>query len=245
MFRYPLEDGHGARRFYERGYSEGAVTELPDARRLAQMVDSKFVGSPYDFSEKIGIVKLFKGRGCVLDYGSSWGYHTYQLRAAGFDALGFEISTHRRKFGRDKLGVNMVGAAEDLDRLPPGSFDIIVANHVLEHLPALAPVLNSFRRLIREDGLLVVFVPNCAGRNAREQGASWGPMIGEKHPLALDRRFFDTNLPKYRFEVRVTSDPYDLDAIGRLFDEVVDPRDTDGDELMVLGRAVGPGSPGR
>jgi hypothetical protein len=83
-----------------------------------------------------------------------------------------------------------------------GQFAAIVASHVLEHLPDLSDVFERFSALLGYGGSLLLFVPNCGGRNARELGVNWGPMCCEKHPLALDSAFFERVLPQHGFSVR-------------------------------------------
>ena len=58
------------------------------------------------------------------------------------------------------------GALEDL-HLPRASFDAIVLNHVLEHVRDPRSTLEEVGRLLREDGLVRIEVPNLAGLSAR------------------------------------------------------------------------------
>jgi SAM-dependent methyltransferase len=114
-----------------------------------------------------------------------------------------------------------------------GSFDVIFASHVLEHLPSPTGIFERFAMLLRRGGSLFTFVPNCGGCSARELGVKWGPMCCEKHPLALDGAFFHHALPKYGFSVRTMSDPYNLDDLMRPNAPVDEGAELSGDELMV------------
>jgi cyclopropane fatty-acyl-phospholipid synthase-like methyltransferase len=44
----------------------------------------------------------------IFDFGCSWGYGSYQLIKAGFDVISYEISSSRRQFAREKLGLNTI-----------------------------------------------------------------------------------------------------------------------------------------
>src|SRR5216683_5822231 len=44
----------------------------------------------------------------IIDYGSSWGYLTYQLAKAGHDVQGYEISKSRAAYGVKNLGVEIL-----------------------------------------------------------------------------------------------------------------------------------------
>ena len=73
-----------------------------------------FSGTPRDINTWIGVLQFLRPGGRVLDFGCSWGYGTYQLRQAGFDAVGFEVSRPRAKFGREKLGLNIIDSFDEL-----------------------------------------------------------------------------------------------------------------------------------
>ena len=78
----------------------------------------------------------------------------------------------------------------ELKDLRPASFDVVYSDHVLEHSPTPRVAFDVFDRLLTEEGTLLIFVPNCGGENATRYGVRWGPMIGEKHVLALTAEYF-------------------------------------------------------
>jgi len=237
MFRWPKDTIKFNRTFYQKAYKQnGLTTDLPDLALLDRLEKTKFTGSEKDFSEKIVILRAFVPEGKVLDFGCSWGYATFQLQQSGYDAVGFEISKPRAEFGRSHLGIKIIDEYSLLDKLPSSSFDVIFSSHVLEHLRTLKGVFERFSALLRPGGVLLLFVPNCGGEKARKLGVNWGPMVCEKHPLALDQAFFKAVLPKYGFAVQTFSNPYDLEEIRMctLHDQI--PCDPRGDELMVCAR---------
>ncbi len=212
MFRYPKDDVRTNIEYYQDEYEEGGITtELPDDETLKYLLDSAFSETDKDFLTKINIIKCYKASGEVLDYGSSWGYGVWQFEHAGFSAVGFEISDRRASFAREKLGIRIISTLADLDALGDDSFDVIFSNHCLEHLPTLSCLFTGFSRLLKEDGLIMISVPNCNGCGNREIfRRKKNYAFGEKHTMALDSRFFKTNLPKYGFdEIMCLTPPYD------------------------------------
>jgi SAM-dependent methyltransferase len=237
-FRWPKQTPEFSRKYYQRTYKEGTyTTDLPDKETLDKFIASGFVGSPKDFSYSIRILKGLLPKGRVLDYGCSWGYGTYQLKLAGYEAVGFEISKPRADEGRRTLGVEIVDTLQSLDAMPNASFDGIYASHVLEHLQSLKEVFAFFARVLRPEGIAMVLVPNCGGKLARELGTEWGPVIGEKHTLALDADFFQKNMPQFGFRVLTLSEPYELakvEAASRQANSLP----ADGQELMVVAQRI-------
>jgi SAM-dependent methyltransferase len=236
MFRYPKDEPGSAYSFYEGGYDEGMTTDLPDAGRLAAWLATSFAGTEKDLSLKVTLAgRLSTGRR-VLDYGCSWGYGVLQFSRAGFDAIGYEVAGSRARFGRQHLGVPILSSSNELRALPDASFDIIFANHVLEHLHAPRIAFEDWRRLLAPNGVLLIFVPNAGGDSAKKLGTRWGPMIGEKHPLAVDASFLVRALGEYGLFPSFATSPYSEDALQ--FE--ANPDALPGDELLAVARAADP-----
>lgn len=231
MFRWPKDTIGFSKEFYQGKYRQkGLTTDLPELEILDKLKNTNFRGTEKDFSDKIGILKELVAHGKVLDFGCSWGYGTYQLQTAGYNAIGFEISKPRAEFGRNHLGVSIINEYSDLDKIHD-SFDIVFSSHVLEHLPTLKGVFERFRFLLKSNGMLVIFVPNCGGENTKQYG--WGHLVHEKHPLALDRLFFETVLPKHGFSIKSFSEPYNPKKIKSYMSGNKIPGEPIGDELLV------------
>jgi SAM-dependent methyltransferase len=237
MYRWPQDTPRFSQSFYQRRYSQGMTTGMPNRESLEKFRTSMFRGTEKDLSDKIAVLKVLIPRGRVLDYGCSWGYGTFQLVAAGYDAVGFEISHARAAFGRARLGLKIISCESALDGFAQ-SFDAVFASHVLEHLSAPAPVFDRLANLLKPNGLLVAFVPNCGGDEARRLGVTWGPMCCEKHPLAFDPQFLERVLPRHGFQVSTFSNPYSFAIIEHALKHPGAPRNLHGNELMICARRI-------
>jgi SAM-dependent methyltransferase len=236
MFRWPKETPGFSEKFYQESYKEVSfTTDLPDRATLQSFIASNFAGSPKDFSETISILKTFLPQGRVLDFGSSWGYGVYQLKQAGYDAFGFEISRPRAELGRRELGVEILDQLEDLQHIPSQSVDGIFASHVLEHLLSLKEIFEFFARILKPGGVVFIMVPNAGGKIARELGVRWTTLINEKHTLALDGEFFKKNMTPFGFDVQAFSEVQDSATVRAIVDSK-GPLSTEGEELRIIGR---------
>lgn len=234
MYRYPKDEPEVSSKFYEEGYVEGMTTEVPDASTLERWRVTNFAETEKDLSEKIRIVQSLCDAGSVLDYGCSWGYGVYQFSKAGFHAVGYDISLRRACVGRERLRVKILGDRAELVALPDRSFDVIFASHVLEHLHNPRAAYEDWQRLLKPTGVLLIFVPNAGGEKASRLGTRWGPMIGEKHPLAIDASFLYHTLPQYGLIPAFCTSPYPTGALTL----DTDPRakTLSGDELLAVAR---------
>lgn len=228
-YRWPKPEPEALEHYYQEEYDREETTDLPGDDALKQLTETGFKSAGInDMSERIGVLSQLRQTVRTLDFGCSKGYGTWQLRAAGYDVTGFEISRPRAGYSRDKLDLSIIDDPAELDAHPDGSRDIIFTSHVLEHLPDLKDPFAAFARLLKKDGLLIAFVPNGGGRSAQELGCGWDPLIDQDHVLALDTGFIARYLPGHGFAPpRFNTDPYDRPSRDA-------SEDLPGDELCIV-----------
>jgi SAM-dependent methyltransferase len=99
----------------------------------------------------------------VLDVGCGGGEYVQALLARGADARGLEPEEQKlASAGRLPGEVSRRIVAGDAGRAPfaTGSFDALLANEMLEHVPDDAAALGEMWRLLRPGGRLVLLSPN-------------------------------------------------------------------------------------
>jgi len=107
----------------------------------------------------------------LLEIGVGSGSLLRSARSAGFDVMGCDLSEAICTRIKQRYAIPMhCGYVADLPKAP--SFDVVVMNHVLEHLPAPVDVLRELRMRMAPGALLHVAVPNVACPEARLPG--WG-----------------------------------------------------------------------
>ncbi|MBK9139884.1 MAG: methyltransferase domain-containing protein [Verrucomicrobia bacterium] len=89
----------------------------------------------------------------VFEYGVGLGWNLAQLRCRR--KMGCDVG----EFLADSLRDTDIEFVSDPRSLPDELADVVVCHHTLEHLLAPAEALTEMRRLLREAGRLVVFVP--------------------------------------------------------------------------------------
>jgi 2-polyprenyl-3-methyl-5-hydroxy-6-metoxy-1,4-benzoquinol methylase len=113
--------------------------------------------------------------GRILDVGCGDGDFLMSLKRRGWEVYGTEFSAAACALAQEKgIAVrqgDLLGAG-----FPAGFFDVVTFWHVLEHVPAPPAEMAEVRRILREDGLLVVEVPNSASPTLRICGEDWFPL---------------------------------------------------------------------
>lgn len=99
----------------------------------------------------------------VLDLGSGAGYGSdFLLKKGASSVTGVDIDPRNVRYARRRYaadGLTFVhGDAEDLDA-SLGTFGLIIASNVLEHLHDVTPALDALRRMLEPGGRIVIAVP--------------------------------------------------------------------------------------
>jgi len=98
-------------------------------------------------------------RSRVLEIGSHDGFLLHWLKQSGHDVQGIEPSSHAGH-ARDAYGVPVIRGFFKGDEFEPGSFDLLVMRHVVEHVDDPVAFLQAGARLLKPGGLAYIEVPN-------------------------------------------------------------------------------------
>jgi SAM-dependent methyltransferase len=97
----------------------------------------------------------------ILDAGSGEGYGAALLRRAGASSVvGIDIHEEAVNHARDRYGLEILQGDIGALPFPDSSFDLIVCFETIEHVPDGSRALSEFRRVLAEDGLLIISTPN-------------------------------------------------------------------------------------
>lgn len=94
----------------------------------------------------------------VLDAGCGTGYLARKLRDRGANVIGVDLSEEMIAIARAK-GPEMdlrVESCSDLGSIQDGSIDMVIANYVLMDTPDLQGTMQTFNRVLKDDGIVVV-----------------------------------------------------------------------------------------
>lgn len=150
-------------------------------RRVIEHRWEVFAGFLRDWRERRG----HNGRLNILDAGCGDGINLvglgdviagHNLRASicGLDYNPLRLARARHVAGRSQL---QQGSLYDLPFVGD-AFDVVLCNHVIEHVPDLPRALSELHRVLRPNGLLVIGVPNEGCLMGRVRNRLVQPSIG-------------------------------------------------------------------
>lgn len=115
----------------------------------------------------------------ILDVGCGRGYLLRQFQAMGWLASGIDIKGSPVPVGDPQLDCRE-GDACSLP-WPSEHFDLVVLNHVLEHVADPWRACTEAARVLRPEGILYVGVPNYGSIQRRLFGTKWFPLEIPRH----------------------------------------------------------------
>lgn len=117
----------------------------------------------------------------ILDVGCGNGDFLALMRDAGWEVAGIEPDAAAAHFAREQRAILVVcGVLED-DGFADQTFDVIVLNHVIEHVFDPVAVLRECGRVTKPEGVVVIVTPNIASLGYRVFGELWIHLDPPRH----------------------------------------------------------------
>ncbi|HEX6096766.1 MAG TPA: class I SAM-dependent methyltransferase [Thermoanaerobaculia bacterium] len=129
-----------------------------------------------------------RGGGLLLDVGCGNGRFLHFARLLGWQVTGIEADPASAAVARRILPDTPIHPSFETAGLAARSVDVVTASHVVEHLADPRGVLAAMRRVLKDDGLLGVAVPNWHSLGHRVFGEAWAGLEPSRHLLMFDRR---------------------------------------------------------
>ncbi len=172
---------------------------------------------------------LGRSRGNVLDVGCGDGRFLGHMKSLGFAIAGTELPGIAFERAQRLTGATLHAGPLQPGIFPERSFDMITIWHVLEHVLDPQDVLRICRSLIKDDGLLIVEVPNVDSWQSRLGGGMAFNLDPPRHIHQFERRTLDLLVQKAGFTV-AHSETGSLEmgvmgAMQTLLNRFIKPRD--------------------
>ena len=155
------------------------------------------------------IQKISKGR-TLLDVGCGTGYFAGTMKQKDWKVTGIEPSKNAAEMARQKFGL-VVKPPEALFDFPEQSFDVITLWHVLEHLPNLNEAMTQFHKLLKDNGVVVVALPNVDSYDAKKYQQFWAAYDVPRHLWHFSPSIFLRFAEKCKFNI-IDIKPMPFDA---------------------------------
>lgn len=139
----------------------------------------------------------------ILEIGSSYGTFLHYANLLGNNAVGTE-STKAYSEVTDGIINGKIIYVENNEYekyFKQNSFDLIYLEHVFEHIDRPGIILDKLRVLLRENGIIIIFVPNHGSFLARVYGTRWSWVYPPAHLFHYNKTSLSNLLKLHDYEV--------------------------------------------
>jgi 2-polyprenyl-3-methyl-5-hydroxy-6-metoxy-1,4-benzoquinol methylase len=193
----------------------------PDKEELAKFYPPAFYAQPTVtskfFSDFLHSIKLrevshLKNGGRILDVGCGEGGLLSAFKARGWEVYGLDTSETATKLSQKRIGEQYVFNCELRDsNFPDNFFDVITLNHVLEHISYPNEELHEISRILKNDGVLHLSVPNIDSFQFKICREKWVHLDLPRHLYHYSPSTIRAMLQKNNFDVmRLSYPPLDF-----------------------------------
>lgn len=123
-------------------------------------------------TDKFGVLTWVPDGSKVLDIGCGDGTSLIYLQNHGCEAYGVESDRNVAPIAQ-RLGLNIEIGLFDASHYEEASFDYVLMEQVLEHIPDPLEILRGIFRILKPGGALIVGTPNMRSLGAKIFGKAW------------------------------------------------------------------------
>lgn len=185
--------------------------------RLYQMVRD------YTLIQKRKLIRRVAGKqtGDILDIGCGTGEFLGTMLQSGWKTTGLEPDLGARKQAIDNFGLE-VHESNHLFELAAGQQDVVTMWHVLEHVHRLHDYLDTIHQLLREDGRLIIAVPNYQSVDATHYQSDWAAYDVPRHLYHFSPNSMKQLLGNHGFElIQMKTMPFDAFYVSLLSEKYI------------------------
>lgn len=139
--------------------------------------------------------------GKLLDVGCAMGFFMEEAERAGFQSYGVDVSSYAIAEAKKKFGKRALLASLSEVNFPPGLFSVVTLFDVIEHLQDPLGDLKKIKKILRDDGLLVIETGDAGSLWARIMGAKWIFYAPPQHLFYFNKITIKRLLKQAGFEV--------------------------------------------
>jgi len=159
--------------------SEDYISHTDTKRNLFEKV--YHIIRSISLKRKLKLINSFKSESRnLLDVGCGTGDFLQIAQQDNWDVYGVEPNEEARQIANSKTK-NTVYNIEQLLKFPKHRFDVISLWHVLEHLPNLREHISILKSLLKENGTLIIAVPNYKSYDANYYKNFWAAFDVPRH----------------------------------------------------------------
>ncbi len=169
--------------------------------------DKGLISKLYKFIRNIALKSKLKlmekhcaGDRTLLDYGAGTGAFLSVAKSNGWHVQGLEPNDSARMVALEKHAIELKDSLA-LYALPSNSIGTITLWHVLEHIHLLDETIWELKRVLRDNGTMIIALPNCSSHDAIYYGDYWAAYDVPRHLYHFQPFHVEQFAKRHRLEI--------------------------------------------
>ncbi|MBR06991.1 MAG: methyltransferase [Rickettsiales bacterium] len=151
--------------------------------------------------QKYDLIKKHNQQKRLLDFGCGSGVFLNYIKEKGYEVSGLESHAETAQSAQQLTGATIYSKLQDLHK---HHYDVITAWHVIEHVHLLRDTINTLRKCLNPNGILIIAVPNHRSFDAEFYKANWAAYDVPKHLYHFDQSSIKTLAKNCKLKVKAT-----------------------------------------
>lgn len=179
---------------------------------------SSFLDRVYSLARVVNVrvkrrkIEKSKSKGRILDVGCGTGEFLNEMQRHGWQTAGLETNEKAAEYAQSNFEFPISTRELTTADFGKASFDVITFWHVLEHVFDPIQTLMAAKRILKDDGIILVACPNIGSSDASFYGNRWVALDAPRHlchfvPTTMAAACAKTGLELFRLQ------PMGLDAV--------------------------------
>jgi 2-polyprenyl-3-methyl-5-hydroxy-6-metoxy-1,4-benzoquinol methylase len=158
---------------------------------------------------KFRLIKKYISNGVMLDIGAGTGAFLSYCTEKGIKSIGVEPDSDARTQAKKLYNLGLKPESI-LSELANSSCDVITMWHVMEHVPLLHERVAELARLLSDEGIIAIAVPNHKSYDAQYYKQYWGAYDVPRHLYHFDKQSITSVFDKHNLQlVDIQGMPFD------------------------------------
>ena len=151
------------------------------------------------FKRDLREIEKYKKKGKILDIGCGPGLFLKVAKDNEWEDYGVELSKWAFDYGKN-MGVNIINKRLEKVKFNDEFFDVITLWDVIEHVENPSGLLLEIKRILKNDGIIVLNTPNIGSAFAKIMGKRWWNLMG-MHIYYFDKKTIIKILEKNGYKI--------------------------------------------